>query len=63
MRSGRDSDARFIGTQAEIAAAWQATPELNLSASVGVFDPGAFIRETGPAQVIKLVGVTANYRF
>jgi hypothetical protein len=63
VRSGRGSDARFIGTQAEIAVAWQATPELNLAASVGVFDPGTFIRETGPAQLIKLVGVMANYRF
>ena len=63
VRSGRGSDARFIGTQAEIAVAWQATPELNLAASVGVFDPGPFFRETGPAQRIKLVGVMANYRF
>lgn len=63
VRSGRGADARFIGTQAEIAVAWQATPELNLAASVGVFDPGTFIRETGPAQLIKLVGVMANYRF
>ncbi|RXT27735.1 hypothetical protein B5U98_01505 [Bosea sp. Tri-39] len=63
VRSGKDSDARFIGTQAEIAAAWQATPELNLAASIGVFAPGTFIRETGPAQVIKLIGVMANYRF
>lgn len=63
VRSGRGSNARFIGTQAEIAVAWQATPELNLAASVGVFDPGPFIRETGPAQLIKLVGVMANYRF
>lgn len=63
VRSGADSDARFIGTQVELAFAWQATPELNLSASVGAFDPGTFIRETGPAEVIKLIGVTANYRF
>ncbi len=63
VRSGADSDARFIGTQVELAIAWQATPELNLSASVGAFDPGTFIRQTGPAEVIKLVGVMANYRF
>ncbi len=63
VRSGKDSNARFIGTQAEVAIAWQATPELNLAASVGVFEPGTFIRETGAAQVIKLVGVMANYRF
>lgn len=63
MRSGKGSNTRFMGTQAEIAVAWQATPELNFAASVGVFDPGPFIRETGSAQVIKLVGVMANYRF
>jgi len=63
VRSGKGSNTRFIGTQAEIAVAWQATPELNFAASVGVFDPGPFIRETGSAQVIKLVGVMANYRF
>lgn len=62
-RSGAGSDARFIGTQAELAIAWQATPELNLSASVGAFDPETFIRQTGPAEVIKLIGVMANYRF
>ena len=63
VRSGADSDARFIGTQVELAVAWQATPELNLSASVGAFDPGTFVRQTGPAEVMKLIGVTANYRF
>lgn len=63
VRSGKDSNARFIGTQVELAAAWQVTPELNLSASAGVFDPGTFIQETGPSQVINLIGVTANYRF
>ncbi|HEV7326555.1 MAG TPA: alginate export family protein [Bosea sp. (in: a-proteobacteria)] len=63
VRSGKDSAARFIGTQVELAVAWQATPELNLSASVGAFNPGTFIRQTGPAELIKLVGVMANYRF
>jgi hypothetical protein len=63
VRSGAGSNARFIGTQVEVAIAWQATPELNLSVSVGAFDPGAFIRQTGPAEVIKLIGVMANYRF
>jgi hypothetical protein len=34
-----------------------------LSASIGAFDPGTFIRETGAAQVTKRVGVMANDRF
>jgi hypothetical protein len=63
VRSGRGSDARFIGKQIEVAVAWQATPELNLSASVGAFDPGRFIRDTGPARTMRVVGVMANFRF
>jgi hypothetical protein len=63
LRSGSGSKARYIGMQLELAASWQATPELNLSASTSVFDPGSFVRNTGPARLIKLVSVMANYRF
>lgn len=63
VRSGKDSTARFIGTQVELAIAWQATPELNLTASVSAFKAGSFIRETGPAETIKMLGVMATYRF
>ena len=63
VRSGEDSDARFIGTQIELTVAWQATPELNLTVSASAFEPGTFIRETGPARTIGMVGAMANYRF
>lgn len=63
VRRGRGSEARFIGKQVELAAAWQATAELNLSASVSAFAPGAFIRDTGPAQTIRVAGAAANFRF
>lgn len=63
VRSGRNSTARFIGTQVELTLAWQATPELNVTASVSAFEAGTFIRETGPAQTIKMLGIMANYRF
>lgn len=63
VRSGKGSAARFIGKQLELAAAWQATPELNLSASISAFDPGRFIRETGPARTMKVAGAMANFRF
>lgn len=63
LRSGSDSATRFIGKQFELAAAWQATPELNLSASASVFDPGSFIQDTGPARPIRMVSATANFRF
>jgi hypothetical protein len=63
MRGGQGSDARYVGNQYEIAVAWQATAELNLSASIGDFVPGRFIRDTGPARPIRVAGLAANFRF
>ena len=63
IRGPGGSRARFIGKEVEATLDWQATPELELSASASVFTPGAFIRETGPAETIGMVGVEANYRF
>lgn len=63
IRSGKDSDARYIGHQLELAAAWQATQELNLSASVSTFEAGAFIKDTGPARTLHMVSSTVNFRY
>jgi len=63
VRSGRQSDSRFVGKEIELATSWQATLELNLTASLSAFDPGPFIRDTGPARTIKMVGTQATYRF
>jgi len=63
VRSGQDSDERFIGKQIELAVAWQATKELNLSTSLSAFDPGPFIKDTGPARTIKMAAAAANFRF
>lgn len=63
IRSGAGSDARFIGKEAEATLSWLATPELELSASLSFFQPGAFIRETGPARTIRMIGLESNFRF
>ncbi|KJV35845.1 hypothetical protein VI08_06795 [Luteibacter yeojuensis] len=63
VRSGQASDARFIGTQLELAVAWQATAELNLSTSMSAFFPGRFIRETGPSRTMRVAAAMANFRF
>lgn len=63
VRSGKGSDARFVGKQFELAASWQATPQLNLTASLSAFDPGRFIAETGPARTIRMLGAQATFRF
>jgi hypothetical protein len=63
VRSGQNSDARFVGKQFELAASWQATPELSLSASLSTFEPGRFIRETGPSRTANVAGLMATFRF
>ena len=63
IRAAGTAHARFIGKQIEALTAWQASPELALSASLSAFDAGRFLRETGPAQTIVMLGLEANYRF
>ncbi|WP_448097304.1 alginate export family protein [Luteibacter yeojuensis] len=63
VRSGRQSDARFIGKQIELATSWQVTSELNLTASLSAFYPGPFIRDTGSARTIRMAGTQATFRF
>lgn len=63
VRSGKDSDARFIGKEAELAVSWQANATLNFTASASAFDPGPFIQETGEAKTIKMLGAQTTFRF
>jgi hypothetical protein len=63
IRAPGGSDARFIGKEAEVTIAWAASAEWELSASFSAFAPGAFIRQTGPAKTISMLGLESNFRF
>ncbi|WP_375194374.1 alginate export family protein [Sphingobium sp.] len=63
IRAAGDSRPRFIGKQAEATMAWQATAEWELSASLSAFAPGAFLRQTGPAKTLAMLGLESNFRF
>lgn len=63
IRAARDSAARFIGKEAEMSVAWQASQEWELSTSFSAFAPGTFIRQTGPARTILMLGLESNFRF
>jgi hypothetical protein len=63
IRAPGSATARFVGKEAEATLAWQATPELELSTSLSAFAPGGFIRQTGPARTIAMLGLEANFRF
>jgi hypothetical protein len=59
IRPAGGSDARHIGDQLEISMGWQASTLLSFSASLSAFRPGAYIRDTGPARTIHMVGAEA----
>lgn len=63
LRASGTSRARFIGREAEASLEWQPTAELTLSGSVSEFLPASFIRQTGPARRIGMIGLEANFRF
>jgi hypothetical protein len=63
IRAPGDSRAKFIGKEAEVTLAWQATAELELSTSFSLFAPGEFIKETGSARTIRMIGLESNFRF
>jgi hypothetical protein len=63
LRAAGSARSRFIGKQLEATVAWQAMPELELSASLSAFKAGAFLRETGPARSIGMLGLEAGFSF
>lgn len=63
IRAPGTATARFIGKEAEVTLAWQASPELELSSSLSAFVPGPFIRQTGVAKMITMLGFESNFRF
>ena len=62
LRASNGSTARFVGHQEEVVLGWQATTLLSFTASVSALTPGGFIRETGPAKPIHMIGLEAMYR-
>jgi hypothetical protein len=55
--------ATFIGTQFEVVAEWNPLRELAFLVSYSQFTPGAFIRETGPAETIYFLAIEATVQF
>lgn len=63
IRAAGGSSARHIGNQAEVVASWQITPLLACSASLSLFTPGQFLRDTGAAKTIGMAGVETAFKF
>jgi hypothetical protein len=63
VRPDGGSDARYIGTQAEVLLEYRLNRSFSVSASYSVFTAGKFIEDTGPDKPIHFVGLDATYRF
>ncbi|MDF8331708.1 alginate export family protein [Novosphingobium cyanobacteriorum] len=63
IRAPGSSRAHHIGKQVEMVVGWQATPVLSCAASLSLFVPGAFLRETGPSRPIRMAGLETMLKF
>ena len=63
IRSGKHSNARFIGQQTTAIANWQLTRHASLSATLSYFAAGRFLKETPPGDDVTYFTAWWNYRF
>lgn len=58
LRSGADSNARYVGTELSLNATWHASTHLSATVIYSHFYPGRFIEETGPSENIDFIELT-----
>jgi Alginate export len=63
LRSGQESDARFVGSQATVEVDARVTTHLSVWASFVYFNTGAFLKQTPPGIDTRYVAGHASYRF
>jgi hypothetical protein len=63
IRPAGISGARHIGDQIEVSAGWQASAILSFAVSLSAFRPGAFIKDTGRARTIQMLGAEAMLKY
>ena len=63
VRSGAGSDARFVASAASLTSEWVVGRRWRFTAIYTHFSPETFLQETGPAEPIDFVELTARFRF
>jgi len=63
IRAAGASRARHIGNQFELGLDWQASAKFSFSASLAVFSAGPYLRQTGEALPIRMMGLETTYKF
>lgn len=63
IRASGGSDARYIGTQADVVLGWTPARGVDIEAIYSLFEPGRFIEETGPSKTVHFIGAELQIRF
>lgn len=63
VRSGRTSDARYIGSMPQAQLSWDVDRHLSFTAIYGHFFAGPFLKETGPGKDLDYVTSWLTYKF
>lgn len=63
LRSAESSRARYIGTQADVVFAWEASRTLSFEFAYSMFQPGRFIHDTGQAKIVHFFGAEVKHQF
>ncbi|HUD41696.1 MAG TPA: alginate export family protein [Dokdonella sp.] len=62
LRAGDTTAARHVGNELSLNLTWQATPSVEITAIYAHFDPGRFVRESGPPLAIDFIELTVTMR-
>ncbi|GFO54814.1 alginate export family protein [Geomonas sp. Red276] len=63
VRSGRNSSARYIGSQPQLQCEWDVDRHISLVAIYAHFLAGPFLRQSGPGEDVDYVTTWVTYKF
>ena len=63
VRSGKKSDARYIGSMPQAQLFWDIDRHLFFAAIYGHFFAGRFIKESGPGDDVDYITTLLTYKF
>jgi Alginate export len=63
IRGDGGSNARFIGTQAEVVLTYEHSRNLDAMLAYAQFHPGAYIKDTGPSKTVHFGAAELRLRF
>jgi hypothetical protein len=63
LRTGQQSDARFVGTLAQAQLTWRVDSHATATLQAGYYRVGSYLRDTPPARDMTYVSAKVSYKF